>query len=615
MTKTKLFSVAIFVLVVAVLTCLITGCTSMPSFINPGDNLGGGGIAQTPTEATDESGTLIEKAGTKDVAAIKNDVSSADAVIVTDSVAEITENGDYLLEGNYVSVLVAKGVAAHLFLNNAVITNPDGNAISSGKNCDVTLTVSGVNSVTNGGEDVNAIHIKGNLKINGNGVLNVRSDSKSGIKASKDLCIVDVTLNVTCENHGVTAQSVTGDSATINILSAKKDGIQAECDYDEPSDASQCVFTTEIGYITLKNVNYRCSVYGDGLQADTFIYLDGGSYEITTTGVFVEKSDANVSAYGLTNDDFKFIYLNGTYQRIASDYRGNDARYALQQGCKGIKVGEIEYDSDGDGEDDTVVTDNTHYSILIKSGTFNVNSTDDGIHANSGDIIINGGMFTVITYDDGIAADNLLKINAGTINVTDSYEGMEGAYVEINGGTIDVHSSDDGINAASDLSSVKEHIIIADGAITVDAEGDGLDSNGSILISGGTVTVFGPTKSDNAGLDSDSGVMVTGGTLFVTSALGMVETPGSNSLQCVLSLATSSAVDEGNVISVKNADGDAIISVSVKKRCQSVIISTSGLVNGGTYSVYNGESLLQTFTVSSTITYVGASQNQRPSRR
>ncbi|MBR1677800.1 MAG: carbohydrate-binding domain-containing protein, partial [Clostridia bacterium] len=217
------------------------------------------------------------------------------------------------------------------------------------------------------------------------------------------------------------------------------------------------------------------------------------------------------------------------------------------------------------------------------------------------DVIIHDGTFTISTLDDGIASDNVTKINGGKVTVLTSYEGIEGAYVEIGGGEIDVYATDDGINAASD-DVTDEYIIISGGTTIVNAGGDGLDSNGSVLISGGTVFVHGPTNGGNASLDSESGIVVNGGYLIAVGSSGMVETPAQNSSQNVVSYTASSTIAAGSTISLRDSSGNVITSITTKKVCQSVIISCPELTKGSSYSIYVGDTQAYTFTVSSTIT-------------
>ncbi|MGN1040369.1 MAG: carbohydrate-binding domain-containing protein, partial [Candidatus Fimimonas sp.] len=441
----------------------------------------------------------------------------------------------------------------------------------------------------------------------GKGALSVVSNSKSAIKATKEISIVDATVTVSAQNHGITGLSVIAENCTINVQNAAKDGINAECD-DETT-----AFTLEEGYVSLKNVNYTCNVEGDGVQADTFLYVNGGTYNITTNGSFVSYSAANMQEYGLSADDFRYVKSGTTYQKVASDYRTSSSTYALVQSCKGLKVGEIEY-PDENGNDVTVTEGD--YSILIEGGTFVINSTDDGVHANCGDVFLRGGNLTVATLDDGLTADGDMIISGGEVNVTQSYEGIEGANVEISGGTVSVVSQDDGINAASDDATITEHIIISGGVVTVDASGDGIDSNGSILVSGGVVTVYGPTAGGNAGLDADKGIVVNGGTLFATSTLGMVETPSSNSQQFVVSFAQSTQIAAGTNLFVTDESENVLLEVVALKTCQSVIFSFSQLESGKTYNIYGGDTKLATFTVQSTITTVGtSSQSGNPGGR
>lgn len=581
-------------------------------FVNPGDNLGGGGTGEVAGEV-DSSGSESAKGDVEDnsdLGDLSGNTSSSDSKTVepTSEIVEISESGDYYFKGEYGGIFIAKSsLKLHFIFDGATISNTNGVAIDGTVNKKtelvITLKEGSTNTVTNDGEDVNAIHIKGSLAINGSGTLNVVSNSKSALKASKEIQIVDATLNLTAVSHGVTGAAVIAADCTINVASAGKDGINAECDGAKE-------FRTDDGYVSLTNVSYTCNVFGDGIQADTVVYINGGNYNIKTTGNFVQKTQANMTDYGMTADDFKYIKSGNDYKRIASDEANRyGTLYGLSQGCKGIKVGEIEYE---DGNGNTVVVTEGDYLIAIVDGTFNIDSTDDNIHANGGNVLIEGGTFTLSTYDDAITSDVLTKITGGNITIITSYEGIEGSYVEISGGTIDLTSSDDGINAACDDTKVTEHIIISGGEITVDSSGDGIDSNGSILISGGTVIVHGPTTGGDAGLDADRGIVITGGIVFVTSTLGMVETPSTNSTQYVVSYAHQSTITAGSTVTLSDEQGNALVSVTVKKNCQSIIISSPDMQKGNTYSIFGGETQMVSFTVSSIITQVGSSGGNFP---
>lgn len=550
--------------------------------------------------------TTIEQAGTIDMSELSRDIDDSNAIELTTN--EITTSGDYILTGEYengIIITAPKNANIHLFLKDANINCQNGKAVSNVNKNNIVITILGNNVVENSGDDVNALHLKGSVAINGSGVLHIISHSKSAIKVSKNISIVDVTLIIDSTNHGITAESIAIKDASIQILNALKDGLHAECDYDEPDSVENCVFDTTIGYVSLVNVQFASNTLGDGIQADTFVYVNGGNYQITTTGDFVSKSVDNMTTYGLEEDDFKYIKVGNAYQRVASDYRGKSTLYALMQGCKGIKVGEIEFDVDGDGVDDTSILTNANYAIVIKNGNFIIDSTDDAIHANSGDILIQDGNYTIHTLDDGVTADNLLKILSGDINILSSYEGLEGGYVEIEGGNISITSLDDGINAASDDSSIEEHIIISGGKMIVNASGDGIDSNGCILITDGEVIIFGAISGSDSGFDSETGILVKGGTLFVTSTLGMVEMPGSNSTSFIISYASQTTITSGSSFMIADQSGNVLYAIDILKNCQVIILSIEQLELNGQYSLYINNQLVEKVTILFNITNVG----------
>lgn len=589
------------VTIIAICSFLLVACNS--------ENYKSGGLKKTTAVApivydVSEKESAVEKAASVDLSALSKDVNADGATVLSNDVTTITSAGSYILTGAYagITVSVGNGETAHLFLNNATISGGAGIAISN-TNKKSTLIITACenteNEVASKGDDANAIHVKGTLKINGTGTIKV-SAKKNGIKVSKGLSIAGSTLNVTAGNHALSARFIETENAKINVLSAGKDALNAECD-DETQE-----FTLDEGYVSLKNSKVFASVSGDGIQADTFVYITGGNVDIKTSATFVSYGAESMATYDLSEDDFRYIKSGDTYKKI-DDVATKGARYAMIQSAKGIKCGEIKYEIDGT---EYAVTKNTNYFIVIDGARVKINSSDDAIHTNSGNVLIKGGTLDLTTLDDGIHADELVKIDGGEITVNGSYEGIECAYVEIGGGTIYITASDDGINAASDDESVNEHIIISGGTITVDASGDGLDSNGTIYVTGGTLIVYGPTTGADTGLDADGGILIDGGNVFVASSKEMLEIPASNSKSNVLVYGVNT-VPAGSEIILTNADGGEMVRITLKKQAQAIILSTPELATNGTYSLYADENLLASFSVTETITAIGVRSNGR----
>lgn len=589
------------VTIIAICSFLLVSCNS--------ENYKSGGLKKTTAVApivydVSEKESAVEKAATVDLSALSKEVNADGATVLSNDVTTITTAGNYILTGAYagITVSVGNGETVHLFLNDATISGGAGIAISNtNKKSTIIITAceNTENEVASKGDDANAIHVKGALKINGTGTIKV-SAKKNGIKVSKGLSIADSTINLTAGNHALSARFIETENVKINVLSAGKDALNAECD-DETQE-----FTLDEGYVSLKNSKVFASVSGDGIQADTFVYITGGSVDIKTSATFVSYGAESMATYDLSEDDFRYIKSGDTYKKI-DDVATKGARYAMIQSAKGIKCGEIKYEIDGT---EYAVTKNSNYFIVIDGARVKINSSDDAIHTNSGNVLIKGGTLDLTTLDDGIHADELVKIDGGEITVNGSYEGIEGAYVEIGGGTIYITASDDGINAASDDESVNEHIIISGGTITVDASGDGLDSNGTIYVSGGTLIVYGPTTGADTGLDADGGILIDGGNVFVASSKEMLEIPASNSKSNVLVYGVNT-VAAGSEIILTNADSGEMVRITLKKQAQAIILSTPELATNGTYSLYADENLLASFSVTETITAIGVRSNGR----
>ena len=272
-------------------------------------------------------------------------------------------------------------------------------------------------------------------------------------------------------------------------------------------------------------------------------------------------------------------------------------------------------------------------ALYVNGGTFNINSADDSFHSNS-DVTINDGTYTISSGDDGIHADSALLVNGGTITVTESYEGLEGLNITINDGKIDITASDDGMNAAggndasgfggrggdgfkgmqapdaaqksddtsentqksddssdtaqnTDTASDDEMwMVINGGYVHVLAGGDGLDSNGDLTINGGEVYVDGPSDNGNSAIDygEKSSFYINGGTVVAVGSSGMAEDVSSESKQQAAFVKLDSQADAGDV-TLKDADGNEIISYTAQKKYDCVIISTAALKEGQTYTL------------------------------
>lgn len=387
----------------------------------------------------------------------------------------ITAAGTYVFSGDCDdgSITVKKGVTGvTIVLNGLTLTNDDSAAITLNKTAEASLIAAAgtTNTVadTAGSNDENAaVKVKSGaaLAIGGTGTLTVDGNAKNGIKGAADavITVAEVKLNINAANDGLSCDDELNITGGTLHITAGGDAVKASPDTGDTENPD----TTSLGNVTISGGTLTLNATEDGIQADGDLTISGGTFDVTANG-------GHTTA--LTDDSAS---------------------------CKGFKAGG---------------------ALTVTGGTVTVDSADDALHAGT-DVTISGGTLTLATGDDAVHADNDLVIgtkgasstSTPRINITASYEGLEGTTVTVYSGDIDVVASDDGVNAASSTlgeRSDKYAISIAGGDLYIDAGSDGLDSNNDINITGGKVEVYGADAMMDAAIDYDGTFTLSGGTLF-----------------------------------------------------------------------------------------------------
>ena len=256
-----------------------------------------------------------------------------------------------------------------------------------------------------------------------------------------------------------------------------------------------------------------------------------------------------------------------------------------------------------DAADEAIQQKTEEGYIYIESGTFDLTSADDGIKA-AGSITIEDGDFAISAGDDAVHSDADITVNGGEIVITKCYEGIEALNITQNGGNIEIYPTDDGLNANGNGGNVT----ITGGALTImNSDGndaDGIDSNGSVYISGGTVTVAVLGNGSNNAIDygSESGgeFVITGGTVIALGASNMAEAPSDGSTQPVIFYNLTDLAAAGSEITL----GD-IFSYTAPYTFNCLTVSTPDMTLGESYTLTIGSESTEV-TLESNVTTLGS---------
>ena len=596
----------------------------------------------------------------------------------------ITEAGTYVLSGTLtdgcIDVNVSGKGTVRLILNGVNITSSTTAPfiVEDAKKVVVTLADGTTNTFTDStrvaadDEDYSAaVYSKADLTFNGNGTLNINAGYRNGIKSTDDLKIVSGTYNITSNEDGIVGKDLLAVRAGIFNITSGQDGMKSTYDKDDTK-----------GNIIIDNGTFNITASTDGIQSEHILRINGGEFNIKTGNGYQASTKSSNSQPGNMGG-------NTTTTTQTQD----------EDSMKGLKAGAI---------------------IKVTGGTYIIDSQDDAVHTN-GNMYIDNGKYTINTGNDAFHADTQLVINGGTIDIQNSYEGIESLEIIINGGDINVTASDDGINASggsSDSTDTQQQgmsdnnrpgnmdnndsnmnlgqpgvmmdgnhsdngtmggngnnmgqpqgapgenqtgngmmggnsdsmgqsqgspdgsqsgngvmggnsdnmgqlqgmpdnnqsgniggfgnsdsnatMTINGGNLFVNASGDGLDTNGSIYINGGTVIICGPTSDGDTAIDFDSACEIKGGTVMAFGSSGMLETPTSaENGACIVT--SFSSVSAGTQYTLTDSTGKTILSYTPSKAYASAIVYSADISTGNTYTV-NAGSVSQSITVNSAVT-------------
>lgn len=493
------------------------------------------------------------------------------------------------------------------------------------------LTINGSGSLTVTGSSVDGIVCKDDLKLV-NGTITVEA-AQDGVKGKDCVAMFGADLNVTAGNDGIKSTESNDDtkgflqleqgSATVQAggdclqaetlvwiadgtyhLTSSGTAVNTETGEANSSKGIHCGGDVEIagGKLTIDAAEDGVNCTGslelqagevdvtsaeDGIQADGDLTVSGGAVTITTTGTVAASAQ----------DDFQPNNFggNGNTPPGNADYRQNaaasDASAIPAAAMQTIADSSTDAGASAAVAMTTAAEDATSKGIkcggnlTMSGGSCTIDSTDHAVHA-AGTAVFSGTTLEITSDNKGISSHGDLEISGGDITIHSCTEGVESkAEMTISGGNVRIlDASDDGLNTGgSDSGSYA--MTITGGYIYVNASGDGVDSNSTWEMSGGTLLVCGPTSGGDGSLDADGNMTYTGGTLLALSSKGMMEYPESGCL-----IATNCNAAAGEQISIVDKNGTVLAALQSPKAVSDVIYGIGDsdsadytIVTGGTY--------------------------------
>lgn len=366
---------------------------------------------------------------------------------------------------------------------------------------------------------------------------------------------------------------------------------------------------------------------------------DGSSYSDTASGspdaAIYSKSDLTLAGEGTLKVEGK--YEEGIHTSdglvIAS---GTLDVSAANTGIKGkdyvdILDGTITVTATKDGIKATNDTDGNRGWVRLSGGTVNISAGDDGFKAERV-LEISGGTLNITQANEGIEAQ-YINILDGTVNVTSSDDGINASYSTTT--TTDSTSTESASTSTTQTTQSKQAaqgnaaqggqapagggqapsgsmgsgttgqppagggmgggtfevvdatINITGGTVTVNANGDGIDSNGTATLSGGTLIVNGPFTGGNASLDTNGDLLLNGATVTAGNSGDMFEAPATSSTSGYVKISNVSSLSAGTTVQVADSSGNVVANYKVtNSNTALILVSSSKITKGQSYTVY-----------------------------
>ena len=503
--------------------------------------------------------------------------TATDGVTVEDGTLTITKAGTYKLSGEYqgqIKVETADSDAVRLVLDNANITNSSGAALNVVNADEVILySASGTTNTISDGADYTAtgeddpdavVYSKADMTIAGEGTLKVNGNHEDGIHTSDGLVIASGTLEVNAANTGIKGKDYVDIlGGTINVT-AQQDGIKSTNDTDEGQ-----------GWTRLSNGTVTVNAGDDGFKASRVVEISGGSLTVEQSDEGIEAQYINVSGGDVNvtsaddgmNASLKTSNSESTDSSANTSDAANQQQNNQQQGSLpgGQQSGTSNQQQQGMGQPPAM-------SGSSQDGTSQNGTSGTAQQQNNTQNQGNQNMGQPPAMPGGNAQDGTSQNGTTGTGQQGMGQPPQGGMPGGGGGTFEV------IDAAINVSG---------GHVTVNAEGDGIDSNGVTTLSGGTLIVNGPSQGGNAALDTNGDLLLNGATVLSGSTADMFEAPSTNSTSGYLKLTNSSGFEQGSTVQVADSSGKVVANYKVtKSNVQLVLVSSSSIVKGQSYTAY-----------------------------